>query len=114
MGPGNRLGRNGGSRRNASARTARGGPSAGSRPASAVGSSRRLAEPVQVQVSFDQHGRPTSVAGREVAAVRDSWLVEDRWWTKAPIRRRYYEVVTTAGAVEVVYREPGGRWLRHQ
>lgn len=69
---------------------------------------------MQVRVDSDRQGRPASVDGRRVEAVRDSWLVEDRWWTKAPIRRRYYEVVTAAGSVEVVYREPGGRWLRHQ
>ena len=34
-----------------------------------------------------------TVDGREVEAVRESWLVEDRWWTDAPLRRRYWEVL---------------------
>ena len=75
---------------------------------------RRLAEPERIKVTAIPDGRPGSIEGRRVEAIRDSWIVEDRWWTKAPIRRRYYEAVTAGGAVEVVYREPGGRWLRHR
>ena len=29
--------------------------------------------------------------------MRESWLVEDRWWTERPLRRRYWEVVTEGG-----------------
>ena len=50
-------------------------------------------------------GRPAAVDGREVEAVRESWLVEDRWWTPTPVRRRYWEVVTTDGRNLVVYRD---------
>jgi CO dehydrogenase/acetyl-CoA synthase delta subunit len=46
-----------------------------------------------------------------VEAVRESWLVEDRWWTPQPIRRRYWEVVTTCGRNLVLYRDlEQGRW----
>ena len=37
--------------------------------------------------------------------MRESWLVEDRWWTPAPVRRRYWEVVTACGRNLVVYRD---------
>ena len=50
-------------------------------------------------------GRPVAVDGREVEAVRESWLVEDRWWTPTPVRRRYWEVVTADGRNLVVYRD---------
>ena len=50
-------------------------------------------------------GRPEAVDGRAVEAVRESWLVEDRWWTPAPVRRRYWEVVTADGRNLVVYRD---------
>jgi hypothetical protein len=44
--------------------------------------------------------------------VRESWLVEDRWWTPAPVRRRYWEVVTTCGRNLVVYRDlVSGGWF---
>jgi len=56
-------------------------------------------------------GRPLSVDGREVEAIRESWLVEDRWWTDQPLRRRYWEVVTVCGRCRVVFRElRDGRW----
>lgn len=45
------------------------------------------------------------VDGRTVEAVRESWLVEDRWWTDAPLRRRYWEVVTVDGRDLVVYHD---------
>ena len=45
-------------------------------------------------------------------AVRESWLVEDRWWTPEPVRRRYWEVVTTCGRDMTVFRDlEGGRWF---
>jgi hypothetical protein len=57
-------------------------------------------------------GRPLAVGGRAVEAVRESWLVEDRWWTDAPLCRRYWEVVTADGRNVVVYRDLGdGRWF---
>jgi hypothetical protein len=54
------------------------------------------------------------VDGRVVDAVRESWLVEDRWWTDRPVRRRYWEVVTTDGRDLVVFRdlERGGWFLQ--
>jgi hypothetical protein len=62
-------------------------------------------------VRAGEHGRPEAVDGRVVEAVRESWLVEDRWWTPAPVRRRYWEVVTTCGRNLVVFRDlDAGRW----
>jgi CO dehydrogenase/acetyl-CoA synthase delta subunit len=55
------------------------------------------------------------VDGRTVDAVRESWLVEDRWWTDRPLRRRYWEVVTTCGRNDCVFRELNeGRWYRQR
>jgi CO dehydrogenase/acetyl-CoA synthase delta subunit len=55
------------------------------------------------------------VDGREVEAVRESWLVEDRWWTPKPVRRRYWEVVTTCGRDLVVFRDlVAGEWYRQR
>jgi hypothetical protein len=52
------------------------------------------------------------VGGRAVEAVRESWLVEDRWWTPDPLRRRYWEVVTADGRDLVVYRDlQEGGWF---
>ncbi len=66
---------------------------------------RRLAAPRRARVRADERGRPLTVDGRTVEAVRESWLVEDRWWTSEPLRRRYWEVVTADGRDVVVFRE---------
>jgi CO dehydrogenase/acetyl-CoA synthase delta subunit len=58
-----------------------------------------------VRVRADAAGRPEAVGNRAVEAVRESWLVEDRWWTDAPLRRRYWEVVTGDGRNLVVFRD---------
>jgi hypothetical protein len=72
---------------------------------------RRLAKPKAVRVKADDTGRPLRIEKREVDAVRESWLVEDRWWTDAPLRRRYWEVVTGDGRDLVVFRDLiEGRW----
>ena len=70
-----------------------------------MGSVRRLATPRSVVVRTGEGGRPETVGERVVESVRESWLVEDRWWTPAPVRRRYWEIVTTCGRNLVVYRD---------
>jgi hypothetical protein len=73
---------------------------------------RRLNEPRRVRVRAGRRGRPLAVDGRKVDAVRESWLIEDRWWTDAPLRRRYWEVVTADGRSIVVFRDlDSGRWF---
>jgi hypothetical protein len=60
-------------------------------------------------------GRPHSVAGRPVEAIREQWVVEDRWWTGAPLRRHYLELVLAGGRCVVVYREIGtDRWYEQR
>ena len=42
----------------------------------------------------------------------EEWVVEDRWWTARPIRRRYFELVLADGRNVTVFREVGsGRWF---
>jgi hypothetical protein len=73
---------------------------------------RRLGEPRPAAVRTGPGGRPERIEGREVDAVRESWLVEDRWWTLRPVRRRYWEVVTTCGRNVVVFHElEGDGWF---
>ncbi|MGI8511972.1 MAG: hypothetical protein ACR2NH_05015 [Solirubrobacteraceae bacterium] len=78
------------------------------------GRPRRLALPRRVSVRAGEAGRPLAVDGRRVDAVRESWLVEDRWWTERPLRRRYWEVVTTCGRNRVVFHDlvRGGWWAQ--
>ena len=73
---------------------------------------RQLSVPRAVEVAAPARGRPVRVDGRLVDAVRESWLVEDRWWTDRPVRRRYWEVVTADGRDLVVFRDlVSGGWF---
>ena len=76
---------------------------------------RRLAVPRRVVVTADADGHPLIVDSRDVDSVRESWLVEDRWWTDRPLRRCYWEIVTTCGRNEVVFNDlNSGRWWRQR
>jgi hypothetical protein len=76
---------------------------------------RRLAVPRRVAVSAGPDGRPVQVAQQQVEGVRESWLVEDRWWTDRPVRRHYWEVVTASGRNEVVFQDlESERWWRQR
>jgi hypothetical protein len=47
--------------------------------------------------------------------VRESWLVEDRWWTDQPLRRRYWELVSETGRDLVVFHDlADGHWFRQR
>ena len=73
---------------------------------------RRLSVPRRVAVAAGEDGSPRLVGGLEVDAIRESWLVEDRWWTEQPLRRRYWELVTDGGADLVVFHDlRSGRWF---
>ncbi|MGH2957352.1 MAG: hypothetical protein ACRDL6_10195 [Solirubrobacterales bacterium] len=66
-----------------------------------------------VQLAAD--GTPRAVGRLAVESVREEWLVEDGWWTRKPLRRRYYELVLEDGSDVVVFCEPassGGSRLR--
>ncbi len=76
---------------------------------------RRLSQPRRARVRAAANGCPVAVDGRAVDAVRESWLVEDRWWTGRPVRRRYWEVVTADGRNVVVFREiERGDWFQQR
>ena len=72
---------------------------------------RRLGTPRSVDVG-EHDGVPAQVGGTAVEAVSEDWLVEDRWWTDRPLRRRYFELVLEGGANAVVYRDLiAGGWF---
>ena len=76
---------------------------------------RRLAAPRPADVRHGADGLPGAVEGMPVAAVLEDWVVEDRWWTARPLRRRYFELVLADGRNAVVFRDMGsGRWYRQR
>jgi hypothetical protein len=85
------------------------------RPDAAAQRTRRLGVPRRVAVLAGAEGQPLVVDGREVDGVRESWLLEDRWWTEHPLQRRYWEVVTTCGRDEVVFHDlRSGNWWKQR
>jgi hypothetical protein len=93
-----------------------GGVSARARGVSAratgVSGSRALGAPRPARVRAGVGGVPLQVDGRPIEAVRESWLVEDRWWTGRPLRRRYWEVLNASGRNLIVYHDLcTGEWF---
>jgi hypothetical protein len=83
--------------------------------ASGGGSSRRLAEPRPAAVRAGDGGAPLALGERAVESVREEWLVEDRWWTGRPLRRRYFELVLEDGRNAVVFHNlVDGGWFEQR
>jgi hypothetical protein len=74
---------------------------------------RQLYAPRPVRTERGPGGTPRAVEGVAVAAVREEWIVEDRWWTPRPLLRHYFELVLVDGRNVVVFRS-GGRWYRQR
>ena len=75
---------------------------------------RRLNEPRPVQVRVED-GLPAAVGQVGVFQVREEWRVVDRWWTDAPVRRRYFDLVLATGENVAVFEdEEGGGWFRQK
>lgn len=76
---------------------------------------RVLNKPQPARVRLDparREGMPAVVNGEAVESLRESWLVEDRWWTPEPLGRRYWELVGKQGRNMVVFHDLGsGEWF---
>ena len=73
---------------------------------------RRLYAPRRAEVRTDGAGVPVAVESVAVESVREEWLVEDRWWTERPLRRRYFELVLSDGRDVVVFEaEDSASWF---
>jgi hypothetical protein len=76
---------------------------------------RRLYAPRRVAVEADSRGVPLAVEEVAVEALREEWLVEDRWWMPPALRRHYFELVLADGRNAVVFRSGGSdRWYRQR
>jgi len=66
--------------------------------------------PTATEVSPARGG--TRMSPLRVESVREEWLVEDRWWTERPLRRRYFELALEGGRNAVVFEDlRSGRWF---
>ena len=72
---------------------------------------KRLGRPRAAEIDTDDSGVPRRLGATEVESVLEDWLVEDRWWTARPVRRRYLELVLVNGRCVMVFRDlVGGGW----
>ncbi len=62
-----------------------------------------LGRPRPARVRTGARGLPGVVDGLAVECVLEEWVVEDRWWTGRPLRRRYFECVLENGRNAVVF-----------
>jgi hypothetical protein len=70
-----------------------------------------LAEPRPTRVEATAQGVPLRVEGRAVESIRETWQVEEGWWTASPVRRRYHEVVIAGGRLLTLYEDlVAGTW----
>jgi hypothetical protein len=75
----------------------------------------RLNLPQQCRVEATADGRPLRIDGRAVESMRERWLIDEGWWTDAPVRRRYSEIVLDGGRLAVVFEDlRGGGWYRQR
>jgi hypothetical protein len=76
---------------------------------------RRLYAPRPAQVTAGADGVPVAIGPVAVESVREEWLVEDRWWTPEPLRRRYFELVLADGRDVVVFEaEDSASWYQQR
>lgn len=65
-------------------------------------------------------GVPVAVGGGargngRVEAIREEWLIEDRWWTREPLRRHYFELVLEGGRCLTIFHDLGeGGWYEQR
>jgi hypothetical protein len=55
-------------------------------------------------VEMQEGGRRASGAGKTIEAIGETWRVDDEWW-RAPIVRRYYEVVIEGGGRMILFED---------
>lgn len=76
---------------------------------------RRLYTPRPVRVRLGPDGTPVEVDGIAVEAIREEWLVDDRWWTPRKLARHYLELALADGRSLAVFRlGETERWFRQR
>jgi hypothetical protein len=76
---------------------------------------RRVYAPRRTAVEAGGDGAPRALGGTAVEAIREEWVVEDRWWTGEPLHRHYYELALADGRSATVFRDVRtGSWFRQR
>lgn len=77
---------------------------------------KRVNEPEPLAVEETAGGQPAALrfkARQQVAAIEDTWRIDDEWWRPRPVTRVYYAVILENGRKLVIYRDlAAARWYR--
>ncbi len=72
--------------------------------------------PEEEAVEEDGRGFPRALKGKRrqaVAAIEDTWRLDDEWWRALPLARRYFAVALANGQRLVIFKDlQGSRWYR--
>lgn len=75
----------------------------------------RLYTPEPVAVRTDSGQSPLAVDGVDAMAIREEWVVDDRWWLPQQLQRHYFELALVNGRSTVVFRCAfSRRWYRQR
>lgn len=79
---------------------------------------RRLDQPRPLRVITGPAGLPHAIivggTRREVTAIREDWLIQDRWWTDDPVDRHYFDLLVEPGRVVIAFLDTrSGAWFTH-
>ena len=75
---------------------------------------KRIGAPRPAKVKVGPDRRPVAYGRTRVDTVCEDWVVQDRWWTDRPLRRRYFELVLEDGRNVVVFHDVIGHAWRTQ
>jgi hypothetical protein len=56
----------------------------------------------------ESHGLPSALKGKRrqaVAAILDSWRIDDEWWRAEPLSRIYFEILLDSGQRLVIFKD---------
>ena len=93
-------------------RRSRSAPRRDARGDEPVGALRTLNRPRRARVRVGEDANPLAIDGAKVELIRETWLLEDAWWTERPLRRRYWEAIAEGGRSVVVFHDLcSGHWF---
>ncbi len=79
------------------------------------GAFKPLNTPEQLAV-VENRGLPSALKGKQrqgVAAILDSWRIDDEWWRNEPLSRIYFEIILDSGQRLVIFKDLRlERWYR--
>ncbi len=81
------------------------------RAALRAGTFKPLNTPEPVKVEEDTNDRPVAIksksvrGGLAIAAIENTWRIDDEWWRREPVSRIYYAVMLARGQRLVLFKD---------